>query len=160
MLTTNNLAWLLARTARNWPRLPAVAMGATVLYDYATLARRVAGLGAAMRASGLLPGERVAIVSRNVPAYIETVFACWWVGLTAVPVNAKLHARELAYVLDNSNARWVFADEDWVEALQDADIVPTSLEHVQRLGDAAYEVLVAHAGTAEPDGRLWASGSW
>ncbi len=160
MLPSNNLAWLLARTARNWPRLPAVALGATVLHNYAALAHRAAGLGAAMRDAGLLPGERVAIVSRNVPAFIETVFACWWVGLTAVPVNAKLHAKELAYVLDNSSARWVFADADWVEALRDADIAPTSLENVQLLGDAAYEQLVAQAGTDDPDAVAPTDPAW
>ena len=160
MVPSNNLAWLLARTARTWPRLPAVASGAKVVHGYETLARRASGLGAAMRGAGLLPGERVAIVSRNVPAYIETLFACWWVGLTAVPVNAKLHAKELAYVLDNSSARWVFADEDWVVALRDADLAPTSLEHVQLLGDAAYERLVTHAGTGDPDAVAPSDPAW
>jgi long-chain acyl-CoA synthetase len=127
-----------------------VALGATVLHDYAALARRAASLGAAMLASGLLPGERVAIVSRNVPAYIETMFACWWVGLTAIPVNAKLHAKELAYVLDHSSARWVFADDEWAVALRAAELAPTTLEHVQLLGDPAYEALVAQARAGEP----------
>ena len=44
------------------------------------------------------PGERVALVSRNVPEYVEALFGCWWAGLVAVPVNAKLHPKELAYI--------------------------------------------------------------
>jgi acyl-CoA synthetase (AMP-forming)/AMP-acid ligase II len=35
-------------------------------------------------ATGLRAGDRVAIVSRNAPAYIEALFAIWWAGLIAV----------------------------------------------------------------------------
>ncbi len=104
------MAALLERSARAWPRLPAVALGSGVLCDYATLAARVARLAGAFAAAGLARGERVALVSRNVPAYVETLFGCWWAGLVAVPVNAKLHPKELAYVLANCGARWAFVD--------------------------------------------------
>jgi long-chain acyl-CoA synthetase len=156
----DNLAFLLARTARNWPHRPAVALGDVVLHDYATLARRAAGLGAAMRDAGLLPGERVAIVSRNVPAYIETLFACWWVGLTAVPVNAKLHVKELAFVLADSGARWAFVDNDWAGALAGEDGDVATLAHVQVFGDAHYERMVATAGSADPDAVAPTDPAW
>src|SRR5882672_962702 len=81
----SNLASLLLRTARSWPRLPAVALGARVIHGYATLAERAARLAGALTARGLAPGDRVALVSHNVPEYIETMFACWWAGLTVVP---------------------------------------------------------------------------
>jgi len=113
----HNLATLLARSARMWPRLPAVALGATMLHDYAALAARTTRLAAALRDVGVAPGDRVAIASRNAPAYVETLFACWWAGLVAVPVNAKLHPAELAYVLDDSGARVLFADDGWCEAI-------------------------------------------
>jgi len=160
MTRADNLALLLARTARNWPRLPAVALGDDVLYDYAALARRAAGLGAAMRNAGLLPGERVAIASRNVPAYIETLFACWWVGLTAVPVNAKLHAKELAFVLADSGARWAFVDDDWAATLAGEPIDVATLEQMRVLGDAQYEQLVATAGSADPDAVAPTDPAW
>ena len=70
-----------------------------------------------MRAAGLAAGDRVAIVSRNHPAYLEALFACWWAGLIAVPVNAKLHPKELAWVLDDSGARWAFVDDEWHASL-------------------------------------------
>ena len=155
-----NLAFLLARTARNWPRRPAVALGDAVLHDYAALARRAAGLGAAMRRAGLLPGERVAIVSRNVPAYIETLFACWWVGLTVVPVNAKLHVQELAFVLADSGARWAFVDDDWAVALTGGAGDVSTLDHVQRFGDASYEQMAASAGSAVPDAVAPTDPAW
>ena len=44
---------------------------------------------------GLSPGDRVAIVMTNVPEYLPVLFGIWWAGLVAVPVNARLHAREV-----------------------------------------------------------------
>src|SRR5512143_1269487 len=99
-------AALLRQSARAWPTLPALAMGPSTLCDYRQLASRVSQLASAWLAAGFGRGDRVALVSRNVPAYVEAMFACWWAGLVAVPVNAKLHPRELAFVLADSGARW------------------------------------------------------
>ena len=145
----HNVASALARAARSWPTLPALALGGTTICDYATLATRVAQLAGALRAGGLRPGERVALVSRNVPAYVEALFACWWAGLVAVPVNAKLHARELAYVLADCGARWVFADRHWHDEL---DRLRTDLAEVGRvveLGGRDYERVVSGAPATE-----------
>ena len=137
-----NVAALLARTAHAWPRLPAVAVGARVLHDYAALSSRAARLGASLVAAGLLPGERVALVSRNVPAYIETLFACWWAGLVAVPVNARLHPQELAYILAHSGARWAFVDRDWMDALAALPDPAPALEHAVQFDDPDYRRLL------------------
>ena len=50
-------------------------------------------------------GDRVALILRNCPEYVELLFACWHAGLTAVPINAKLHPREIHYILTQSGAR-------------------------------------------------------
>jgi len=146
----HNLAALLARTARCWPRLPAVALGARVLHDYATLANRAARLAGAFDAAGLRPGERIALVSRNVPEYIETLFGCWWAGLVAVPVNAKLHPKELEFVLANSGARWVFVDPAWQAALGGVRDAATAIERAVEFGGAGYAALLAAPPRAQP----------
>jgi len=51
---------------------------------------------------GLSPGDRVAIVRRNRPEYLEALFAIWHAGLVTVPVNARLHRDEIAYILEHS----------------------------------------------------------
>ena len=122
-----NVAALLARTARVWPRLPAVALGAGALHDYASFAARVARQAAGMRAAGLASGDRVAIVARNHPAYLDALFACWWAGLVAVPVNAKLHAKELAFVIEDCGGRFAFVDADWHVALSAAAVGANAL---------------------------------
>jgi long-chain acyl-CoA synthetase len=141
----HNLATLLQRTAQRWPRLPAVAVGVCVLHDYATLARRAASLASSMREGGLTPGDRVALVARNCAGYVETLFACWAAGLVAVPVNAKLHPRELDYVIEDSEARWVFVDDAWAAAL-----AGTSLERAVVFGGSEYEALVSRSAALAP----------
>jgi len=108
-----NIARHLDRAARAWPERPALARGATVVATWRQMAARVARLAGALRTGlGLAPGECVALVMRNSPAYAELLYACWHGGLAAVPVNAKLHPKELAYIIDNSRARVVLASDD------------------------------------------------
>jgi long-chain acyl-CoA synthetase len=108
-----NLAEALARAARTYPDNAAVYLGSELLYDYRTLADRVARLSGGLRSRlGLQPGDRVAIVMYNRPEYLETFYAIWWSGLVAVPVNAKLHPKEVAYILRNSQAAALVVDED------------------------------------------------
>ena len=96
----SNVANLLLRAARIHPRQPALALGARVVADYANLERRVAALALTLRRHvGLNTGERVALFMANCPQYVEVLFACWHAGLAAVPVNAKLHPRELKFIL-------------------------------------------------------------
>src|SRR5260221_13352530 len=49
---------------------------------------------------------------KNCPEYYEILFACWHAGLVAVPMNAKLHAKEFAYILENSGAKLCFTTPD------------------------------------------------
>ena len=76
------------------------------------MGRLAAGL-----AQQLFPNERVALVMQNCPQYVELLFACWHAGLCAVPVNAKLHPRELEFILQNSGARLCFASAGLYAAL-------------------------------------------
>ena len=88
---------------------PAVAVGERVTADYAGLAERAAKLADHLRNRlSLLPGERVAVAMKNCPQYLEVLYGIWWAGLAAVPMNAKLHAREFAYMLSHSGARLCF----------------------------------------------------
>ncbi len=153
-----NIASLLARTARAWPRLPALACGDALLRDYRGLAQRAADLAGGFTASGIAPGDRIALVSRNVPQYIETLFAAWWAGAVAVPINAKLHPAELDYVLADSGARWVFVDDAWASAL--ARSGEARIERVIRFGAREYDALGARASAAHPAACLADDAAW
>jgi len=103
-----NVAHLLTRTARLHPHQPALALGAQATASYAELAARVARLAAGL-AARLRPGDRVALVMKNGPHYVEAMFASWHAGLVVVPINAKLHPKELEFILGDSGARLCFA---------------------------------------------------
>jgi len=94
-----NLAQLLVRAARVHPERPALLHGARILWRYRELADRVARLAGHLRALGLGPGDRVALLMKNHPAYLEALYAAWWAGLAAVPINARLHREEVAYIV-------------------------------------------------------------
>ena len=62
------------------------------------------------RRYGIAKGDRVAIAMRNLPEWSVAFWAITGVGAIAVPLNAWLTARELAYCVDDSGARVVVAD--------------------------------------------------
>ncbi len=119
-----NLAHLLQRQALQAPQRPALFEGAQLRATHGQWAERAARLGAALRARGLQPGERVLLFMRNHPRYLEFMFGCWWAGLVVVPVNNKLHPKEVQWIADNAQARWAFVTRDLLaesEALSGLD---------------------------------------
>mgnify|MGYP001602208097 FL=1 len=55
---------------------------------------------------------------KNCPQYWELLFACWHAGLTAVPMNAKLHAKEFGYIIENCGAKVCFYHPEEFEKLE------------------------------------------
>lgn len=104
-----NLVNLLFRTAKVFPDRPAVAYGERDLYSYRELASRVLALSGSLRSYfGLRRGERVALFMQNSPQYLEILFATWHAGLVAVPINNKLHPKEVGFILEDSGATLLF----------------------------------------------------
>jgi len=108
-----NLADLLLRTARREPERTAIALGTRPVASYRALAARASAMAGALRFQfGLAPGDRVALVMTNSVDTIPALFACWIAGLCAVPINAKLHPKECAYVLEHAGARLCLCTQD------------------------------------------------
>jgi long-chain acyl-CoA synthetase len=149
-----NIALWLARSGLSHPSMPAAALGTRVTASFGELAGRAARLAGALRNQcGLAPGDRVAIVAKNSPAYLELLFGIWHAGLAAVPANAKLHGAELGYILEHSGARICFASGG-LEA-EIAPHAPRSLERLTVIGSREYEALVSDdpIGVAPRDGN-------
>src|SRR4051812_50107465 len=103
-----NVATWVQRQGRRRPDAPALADGERVHVSWGAMAARVAAAAGGLRESfGLSPGDRVAIVMRNRPEYLEALYAIWHAGLVAVPVNARLHPHEFAHILDDSGSAGV-----------------------------------------------------
>jgi long-chain acyl-CoA synthetase len=141
-----NLANLLTNAARSFPERPAVSVGDHRLYDYAAYGAFSARIAGAFRDRLVLhPGDRVALAMTNSPEYLAILFAIWRAGLVAVPANAKLHARELAYIVENCGARLCLATADIAESL--ARLLPRSVRLIVP-GEKDWLDLIA----VDPDG--------
>jgi len=104
-----NVARFLLRASRIWPDARAISHGAAVHASYAQFADRAARIGGRLlQEYGLQTGDRVAIIMKNRPEYLEALYGIWYAGLVAVPVNAKLHEREFAHILEDSGAGLAF----------------------------------------------------
>jgi len=156
-----NITQLLARAARTCPDNPAVSRGEQVWASYAQLMRRVASMASAFRNEfGLVPGDRVALAMTNCPEYVEARYAAWYAGLAAVPMNAKLHAREFAYMLSDSGARLCFATPDLMESIAPLAGELPGLDRVIEVGSDEYRALDSGANALDmypsvPDDVAW-----
>ncbi|MCB1996409.1 MAG: AMP-binding protein, partial [Rhodoferax sp.] len=106
------LAHLLVRQATVRPDVAAVFHGTASWATHGQWAARCAGLAQRLHAAGLQPGDRLVLFLRNHPRTLELMWGAWWAGLVVVPVNAKLHPAEVAWIVDNAQARWAFTSAD------------------------------------------------
>ncbi|OJG06079.1 Long-chain-fatty-acid--CoA ligase FadD13 [Pseudonocardia autotrophica] len=90
-----------ARRARMTPGRTAIIHG-DVRLSYADLAHRTDALANHLREQGVRRGDRVGYLGPNHPAYLATLFATAALGGVFVPVNARLSAPELGYILDDA----------------------------------------------------------
>ena len=111
-----NLNSLLAKAAADHGERAAVRMDDLVL-TYSQL-QNAAGRAASLLASaGVVPGDRVAVMLPNVPAFPIAFYGALGAGATVVPMNPLLKNREIAYYLGDSGAKALFA---WHEAAVEA----------------------------------------
>lgn len=134
------LAHLLVRQATVRPGSPALFHGTTPWATHAEWAARCAGLAARLREAGVRPGDRVMLFMRNHPRYLELIWGAWWAGAAVVPVNAKLHPAEAAWIAADAQAAWAFVTRD---------VAPEPIEGIARQVDAespeADALLAPHA---------------
>jgi fatty-acyl-CoA synthase len=88
-------------------------------WTYAELGTAVHRVAYRLRDLGLRPGERVAAYGLNSDAYLVLFLACAEAGLVHVPVNFALKGGELAYILEDSGARLLVADNALAPLVQE-----------------------------------------
>jgi len=94
----------LGRAARYYGGRTALASGAARL-TFRELHDRVAGIAAALHGHGFQAGDRLAMLLPNEHDYLELVYACAWLGVTAVPVNVRLSETEINHVIADASPR-------------------------------------------------------
>ncbi|MEG1625881.1 class I adenylate-forming enzyme family protein [Pseudomonas sp.] len=112
-----NIANWLQAAGQRWPERPALFEGHRQIADYRTFANRARGLALQLvHEHGVRPGERVALFMKNCCEYLELMYAVWWIGAVAVPINCKLHRSEAGWIVDNAEAKLIFTDDGQVFA--------------------------------------------
>jgi len=94
----------LGRASRYYPQRTALLVNGTAI-SFQALHERVRNIAATLAAHGFTAGDRLALLLPNSPEYIELVYACSWLGVTAVPINARLSAAEIDQVLLDAKPR-------------------------------------------------------
>jgi fatty-acyl-CoA synthase len=110
--------------------------------SYAQLRARARSLAAALRGSGLEPGDRVAAHLFNRGETFELYFACAYAGLTLVPISFRLTAREIGLIVEDAEPKIIFTQAELAEVLGDGVASAAGV-------DPAVVVLEDHSSGAE-----------
>ena len=139
-----------ARRARKlYPERIAVIDGSS--WTFAQFLDRCDRWSAVLQQFGIRSGDRVAYLSPNTHAQLESFYAVPQIGAVLVPLNYRLIADDFVYLINHSGSRILCADGDYLAAI---DGIRSHLSHVERFialtgegkGWLNYEALLASNG--------------
>ena len=116
------LAEITGHFAETTPDRAAIRVDGAV-WTYADLHERSVRCVAALRGLGVKPGDRVGWLALNHPDYITLMCACFRVGAVLVAINARLVAREIAYVLGDAGINVLVSDTAFLPLVIEAQAV-------------------------------------
>ena len=90
----------------------------------ADLQTRALSIAAGLQALGLAPGSRVGILARNRGAYFDVMFGAPAGGFVTVPLNTRLPADTLEFIVEDAELQLIFVDE------QHLDRIPDGVRHI------------------------------
>lgn len=158
----------IADHASNAAESPALILADGGVISYGDLYVRSQRVAALLHDAGLRRGDGVALVLPNRPEFFEITWGCQLSGLYYTAVNTHFTPDEVAYVVDDSDAKVVFVDASLDDLAAHLREVATAVVSHIVVGDALpgwtrYEDAVASAGEAPPlsDGSemLYSSGT-
>jgi len=94
-------------------------------YTFERFVSDIARHAAALHARDVRAGDRVAMLSPNNDALIVQLFACWWLGAVACPLNVRWSLAELRHALADCGARQLLADAAHARAASELQDVVT-----------------------------------
>ncbi|OBK67882.1 acyl-CoA synthetase [Mycolicibacterium fortuitum] len=141
---SHSLADIPRRSARKQPDKTAIIDGDVAL-SFAEFDHLVDRAAAALHENGLLPGSRVALLSRNCWQYAVLAFATARAGVVLVPINFMLTPEEISYILGHSHATGFIVEDDLVPVAEQAMV------------SSAVTTKVTLTSTGRPSPSGWAS---
>ena len=155
---------LLRRTAAVFPSRTATIYG-NQRRDFAAMYGRVCRLANGLRAHGVGPDDKVAVLAPNVPVLLEAHHGIPLAGAVIVAINVRLSSQEVGYILDHSESRLLIVDRgllSMVRPMLEAGQGPARVVVIEDpaagpddgwrpAGALDYETLLDGADTAVPD---------
>jgi long-chain acyl-CoA synthetase len=134
-----NLGSILLANANEKPEAVVLRAGDLAM-TYGELDRAVRGVATSLRARGISPGDKVALLVPNVPEFTIAYFGILYAGAIVVPINVLAAAPEVTYFLEDSGARVL--------------IVHPLFEEAGRKGALAIDASVLLAIPGEEEGTI------
>jgi long-chain acyl-CoA synthetase len=97
-------------------------------------------LASKLIACGVKPGDRVALHLYNCPELAISYFACFYAGAVAVPINTRMRAPEIAYVLEHSGSSMYVGQPELFREIED---IPARLTGVRQFAIGVSELDIA-----------------
>jgi len=148
-----NLFTILDQTAARFPDRGALYQGPRRVCTWKELRERALRLAASIRRQSA-PGARIAIASENRPEIVELLFAIWAAGCVAVPINYKLHPREMVQIVEDAGVSQVFSSPKIA-----AELVPATRISITTLGTKGYSRRLAFTpadmARTDPSALAW-----
>lgn len=136
-----NLFGLLDQAADRFGDRGAVFGGEHQLHTWSELRERALRIASTLGA----PGTRIAVASENRPEIVELMFATWAAECVVVPINYKLHPREMVQIIDDAGVSRVFASPKI-----GAELTPVTGIPVETVDSEAYSARVASTRVDRP----------
>lgn len=99
-------------------------------FTYREFGERVCMLANGLKSLGLKPGDALSALCLNHHRYLEIYFACHMSGVIINPLNIRLGAEELVYILNDSESKVLFIDKPFLPMLPKIKEGCKDLEHV------------------------------
>ncbi len=145
---------LLRRHAKLRPEHVAITFAGRAL-SYRALEQRANRLANALLGLGVRKGDRVAVLAYNCSEYLELYFANGKIGAVTTPLNYRLTAPELEYILTNSEAVALVVAEEFVPIIAEIKTLLPNVRHficigARHEGYLEYESWLAAGAAHEP----------
>lgn len=144
---------MIRATAARYPEKVGIISGGD-RYTWREVNQRVNGLAHGLIGMGLNKPDRVAILCRNSHQYLEFYLATAKAGLVAVPLNTWYREKELSYLINDSGARALVIDQDYLEVA--SKLETDCVEHYLGFGESHpyphdLETIIAENPHDEPE---------
>jgi len=119
-------------------------------WTFAETLDMAARFGGALHATGIRPGDNVAVMCGNRIEFLQIYLGCGWIGAVTVPINTASRGMQLAHILANSQAKLMVVQAEYADALDTLETVPPALRTIWLIGDAAVPARWPHVAPFPP----------